>query len=238
MYVSKIAFLVTISRHLKFATIDMLANRQEETVAKSLIQVMRLYGSRGFLVRMTHADKEFEVLRGRLADAGSGLNVCSNAEHIPEVERFIRTVKERAHCMYNSVPFQQFPILMLKEMVTACVFWLNMFPPHDGVSSTLSPRALMTGFNLDYNKHCRLEFGSYVQTHEEHDNSLQLRTTGAIALRPTGNRQGGYYFMSLTTGRKLTRNCWTALPVPQDVIDRVNTLGRRSNAASALSFAW
>jgi hypothetical protein len=96
----------------------------------------------------------------------------------------------------------------------------------------------MTGFNLDYNKHCRLEFGAYVQTHEEHDNSLQSRTTGAIALRPTGNRQGGYYFLSLTTGRKLTRNRWTALPMPQDVIDRVNTLGRRSNAASALSFAW
>jgi hypothetical protein len=98
--------------------------------------------------------------------------------------------------MYNSVPFQRFPILMLKEMVTACVFWLNMFPPHDSISKTLSPCALMTAFSLDYSKHCRLEFGSYVQTHEEHDNSMQSQTTGAIALRPTGKCQGGYYFMS------------------------------------------
>ena len=66
-----------------------------------------------------------------------------------------------------------------------------MFLAHDGVSDTLSPHALMTGYDLDYHKHCRLQFGSYVQTHEEHDNSMQLRTTGAIALRPTGNRQGG-----------------------------------------------
>jgi hypothetical protein len=36
MYVNKIAFLVTISCHLKFATIEMIANCQEETVAKSL----------------------------------------------------------------------------------------------------------------------------------------------------------------------------------------------------------
>jgi hypothetical protein len=142
MYVNKIVFLVTISRHLKFATIHMLANRQEKTIAKSLIQVMRVYGSRGFLVKMTHADGEFEVLCGRLADAGSGLNVCSNAEHIPEIKRFIRTVKERAHCMYNSVPFQQFPILMIKEMVTACVFWLNMFPLTTGYHQLSAPGPL------------------------------------------------------------------------------------------------
>jgi hypothetical protein len=127
---------------------------------------------------------------------------------------------------------------MIKEMVTACVFWLNMFPRHDGVSATLSPRALMTGYTLDYTKHCRLEFGSYVQTHEEHDNSMDSRTTGAIALRPTGNRQGGYYFMSLSTGRKLTRNCWTALLLPQDMIDCVDTLGCRCHAAVDLTFAW
>jgi hypothetical protein len=148
----------------------------------------RLYGSRGFLVTMTHADGEFEPLWNSLAKSGSGLNICLNDEHVPEVKRFIRTVKERSRCLYNLVPFRRFPVLMLKEMVTSCVFWLNMFPSHDGVSDTLSPRTLMTGYTLDYAKHCRLEFGSYVQTHEEHDNSMESCTTGAIALRPTGNR--------------------------------------------------
>jgi len=127
---------------------------------------------------------------------------------------------------------------MIKEMVVASVFWLGMFPSLDGIADTLSPRALMTGLTLDYTKHCWLEFGSYVQTHEDHNNSMQSRTTGVIALRPTGNRQGGYYFMSLTTGRKITRNHWTELPMPQDVIDRVNALGRRSNAANNLTFTW
>jgi hypothetical protein len=173
MYVNKIAFLVTISRHIKFATIELIANRQEDTIGKCVTNIMQLYGSRGFLVNMTHADGEFEVLRGRLADAGSALNVCSNDEHVPEIKRFIRMVKEIALCMYNSVPFTRFPVLMLKEMVTACVLWLNTFPPHDGASATLSPCALMTGFTLDYVKHCRLELGSYVQTHEEHDNLMQ-----------------------------------------------------------------
>jgi hypothetical protein len=185
MYMNKIPFLIMISWNIKFATIELLANRQEETIGKCITNIMRLFGSRRFLVNMTHADGEFEVLCGQLSDAGSGLNVCSNAEHIPNIERFIRTVKESAQCMYNSVPFSRFPILLIKEMVTACAFWLNMFPPIDGIFTTLSPRALITGFTLDYAKHCRLEFESYVQTHEDHDNSMQSRTMGVIALRCT-----------------------------------------------------
>jgi hypothetical protein len=45
MYVNKIAFLTTISRHIKFATIELLANRQEDMIRKCVTNVMRLYGS-------------------------------------------------------------------------------------------------------------------------------------------------------------------------------------------------
>jgi len=58
----------------------------------------------------------------------------------------------------------------------------------------------------------------------------------SIALRPTENAQGGYYFISLTTGRRLNRNHWTELPMPQDVINRIHTLARRSNANTSLLF--
>jgi hypothetical protein len=66
---------------------------------------------------------------------------------------------------------------------------------------------------------------------------MATQTTGAIALRPTSNAQGGYYFLSLTTGRRLNRNRWTKLPMPADVIDRVHTLVRRQNAALGITFA-
>jgi hypothetical protein len=58
---------------------------------------------------------------------------------------------------------------------------LNVYPPKDGVSRHISPRELITGIQIDYNKHIRAEFGEYVQTHEQHDNSMKTRTTGAIA---------------------------------------------------------
>eukprot|EP00978_Attheya_sp_CCMP212_P022914 scaffold69305_cov32-Attheya_sp.AAC.1 len=65
---------------------------------------------------------------------------------------------------------------------------------------------------------------------------MHARTTGAIALRPTGNSQGGYYFYSLTTGRRLNRNNWTVLPMPNEVIDRILTLARRSRNDNGLTF--
>ena len=63
------------------------------------------------------------------------------------------------------------------------------------------------------------------------------RTTGAIALRPTGNAQGGHYFYSLSTGRRLNRNHWTVVPMPAEVVQRVDRLSRRPLGLNALEFA-
>jgi hypothetical protein len=238
MFVNRIPFLVSISRNLKFGTSEVLKNRKNATIIQAFKNIKGIYQKRGFKIVTCHADGEFEPMRGDMIELGMELNSVSADEHVPEIERYIRTVKERTRCVYNTVPFKKMPSSMVVEMVHAGVFWLNMFPPEDGVSKTLSPRAIVTGLEADYNKHCRLEFGAYAQVHEEHDNTMQARTTGAIALRPTGNAQGGYYFYSLSTGRRLNRNHWTELPMPQDVIDRVHTFARRCNANKNLLFAW
>jgi hypothetical protein len=160
-------------------------------------------------------------------------------EHVPEIERRIGTVKERTRCIYDMLPFQQILPRMLIEMVYSSNFWLNSFPPDDhGVSPVLSPRAIVAGMELNYAKHChhQLKFGTYVQTHEEHDNSMATCTTGAIALQPTGNNKGGYYFYNLTTGQRINRNRWTSLPMPNDVIDPVRNLAHKARANIGLLF--
>ena len=87
----------------------------------------------------------------------------------------------------------------------------------------VSPHTIITGQHVDYNKHCKYEFGQYVQVHHQHDNTMLPQTTGALALRPTGNAQGNFYFFSLTTGRVLNRVHATPLPMPDNVIKRVET---------------
>ena len=63
MFVNKIPFLITVSRHLRFVTVTALSNRQIDTLRTNLQSVVRLYHLRGFDVTTLLADPEFEALR-------------------------------------------------------------------------------------------------------------------------------------------------------------------------------
>ena len=236
MYVNKIPFLMSISRHIRFGTAQHIKNQQGTTIFNGRQAVHQIYLQRGFRIRNAFMDGQFEPLRGNLAELGILLNTASNDEHVPEIERQIRTVKERTRAIYCTLPFNKMPRRLIIVMVYAANYWLNMFPRKGGVSKTLSPRALLTGKTWSYTTHCKLEFGDYVQTHEEHDNSMAARTIGAIALRRTGNTQGDYFFFSLTTGRVLNRGRWTSLPMPNEVIDRIHRMARQEHGNNGLFF--
>ena len=170
---------------------------------KCIKGVVTLYRKAGFKVTTTLMDGEFVPLRGGLAELGLRLNETSRDEHVGDIERYIRTVKERMRAIYNSLPFQKIPTRLVIEMAKTTVFWLNAFPTAGGASQQMSPRTIVTGQQVDYKRHCRFQFGGYAQTHEEHNNSMNPRTIGAIALRPVGNGKGSFYFMSISTGRVL-----------------------------------
>jgi hypothetical protein len=227
IFVNKIPFFMSISRNIRFITGEVLNNRKEATLVKALKRIYGIYRKRGFCIQLIIGDLAFECTRGTIAaDIQSNLNICGEDEHVPEIERCIRTVKERTRCTYNVTPFDHFPPRMLIEMVFLNIFWLNAFPHRLGVSQTLSPQAIITGLGVGYNKHCHIEYGQYLQTHEKHNNSMTTRTIGALALHPTGNQQGGYYFYSLSSGQRLHRTHWTELPMPAKVRDRVHALAR------------
>ena len=238
MFVNKHPFLVTTSRGIRFITAEYLPNRQADTVLEAIVRVKKIYNLRYFSVTHIVADSEFECLRADISDEHATLETVAEDEHVPEVERCIRTVKERCRALWSGLPFRTVPTRMLIEFILGCVTWLNMFPPSDGVSRTISPRAIITGIRADYKRHCRIEPGTYVQTHEEHDNTMAGRTLGAIALRPQGNAQGSYYFLNLRTGQRISRLRWNELPMPEEVINRVHVLARRNNAHRALTFAY
>ena len=111
-------------------------------------------------------------------------------------------------------------------MVHHAVFLLNMFPRHNRVLTTLSPQSIITGKGTNYNKHCKYEFGQYVQLHDQNDNSMLPCTTGVITLCLTGNAQGNFLFLSLTTGWILNQVIATPLPMQDNVIVREETLAR------------
>eukprot|EP00981_Chlorochromonas_danica_P014098 scaffold7343_cov234-Ochromonas_danica.AAC.1 len=66
---------------------------------------------------------------------------------------------------------------------------------------------------------------------------MAARTMGAISLGPTGNGQGSYRFLNLSTWRLVTRRSWTALPIPREVVEMINNRANeeRSKTGNDLS---
>jgi hypothetical protein len=95
MYVNGIPMLVSISRDIRFSTVEALANRNKGTLVKAIKNIAAIYRRAGFKVVAALMDGEFESLRGELADIEIGLNTTARDEHVGDIERFIRTLKER-----------------------------------------------------------------------------------------------------------------------------------------------
>ena len=57
--------------------------------------------------------------------SGINLNTTAQDEHVPEIERYIPTIKERIRAKTNTLPFEQLPHHLIVEIAYNAVFWLN-----------------------------------------------------------------------------------------------------------------
>jgi hypothetical protein len=121
-------------------------------------KIVKVYRRAGFKVISALMDGEFEPLRGELADIGVALNVAAPDEHVGDIERYIRTIKERMRGICNTLPFKKLPQRKVIEMAKSSVFWLNAFTATQGESNVLSPRTIITGQTVDFNSHCSNQF--------------------------------------------------------------------------------
>ena len=144
-----------------------IANRTDECLSKAFDETFRVYYINGFTIKSLPVDPDFESLQDAMNDADIVVHWVPAQQHVPEIERTIRTVKDRYRCAYHSLPFQATPKLMIKALAKRVVNFLNMFPPKEGISEHWSPRAIVTGKPLDYKTSCICPFESFVQaTHE------------------------------------------------------------------------
>ena len=153
MYVNRIPFVTTISRNIKFTTVEAIQNRTKSQLVQSIKNVLPIYTKRGLQVDNALLDGEFVPLHTDLRTPGINPKFATQNEHVPKIERQHRVIKECARACRHALPVKVLPRLMLVEMVNNCALWLNMFPPKGGIES-VSPRTLMTGIKLDYKKHC------------------------------------------------------------------------------------
>ena len=133
-------------------------------------------------------------------------------------------MKEGTRCDVQRLPYSHYTKAMIKASITKRVKDLNKLPSNNGISNTLSPSTLITGKpSSDFLEVIKLNFGDYVQAYnaKKITNTNKSRAVGVIALYPSGNEVGGWYFISLATGKEIHGNGWTELPMGDDVRQRV-----------------
>ena len=238
-FVQKQAFIHFISRKLGYRTAIPVNNRSKSTILKTLLKEIKLYVGRGFIVRDVHADSEFECAREALSNAHKEdglrdlpgpvhLEIYTTNEHVKEVERSIRTIKDMLRATAHGMPYKRLPKQIVKGLVAYSVQNLNLFPYANGISQDMSPSMIVHGTPApDYNMF-KLEFGTYALITNKTTNTPRARAYGAIALHPTGNSDGSYNFMSLSTGEVVSGapGYWTTAPISDMVIARVETLAK------------
>ena len=156
------------------------------------------------------------------------MNLTSANEHVPEIDRRIRVVKERGICVIHSLPFNRIPRLLLIHIVFFSVKMLNYLPTKGGVSNVYTPNTTMSGETLHYNRYLVLNIGQYRQFYEEDTpgNIQAARTKSTICLGPSENNQRGFKFISIQPAKKITIRIWDAISMPDTVIARVNELAK------------
>ena len=236
MFVNGMPMLTGIDRSIRFRSLVPLTNRTAPELYSGLDKILRHYNDGGYTVQRIHCDQEFKPIMAEVEDKlDVKMNYTVTDEHVPEAERNNRTIAECIRATYHNLPYKTMPKLMLRYLAMVCAHQLNLFPAKGGVSAYLSPHVLVGGQNLDFEKHCQIPFGSYVQANQENDpkNTNAPRTIDCIYLRPiTRNIQGGHELMDLNSGRMITRQRVWEIPVTDVVIQAVERMGEEQGIKS------
>jgi hypothetical protein len=188
-WVNRRPYFHTILEWTKFRTVVAINNRYKRTLLMETKVVTNMYETRGFNVTRIKGDQEFACISNDALPIP--LNVANADDHVAEVEQSIRTISERTRCLVQGLPYKWIPKVMIRATIENANKVMNQFPAQNGMSDTLSLLTIMTGKPTpDYND-LKIKFGSYAQVFEENTptNTPITRTTGAIALTPTGNVQ-------------------------------------------------
>ena len=162
--------LTSIDRSIKFRSLVIIKGRKSQYYFQALDVIFRVYNGAGFQIKHIQCDKEFQPLMNDVKDELEvTMNYANPKDHVPEAERNNRTIQERVRVGYHRLPYNRLPLILVKPLALISTNMLNMFPVKGGVSSYYSPHMIMQGRKLDYNKHCQVPFGAYVQVNNEPD---------------------------------------------------------------------
>ena len=139
-----------------------MTNRKIITIFKALKAMHNYYLQRGLKIVFIKGDGEFKPLEVMMPElyGAPKLNLASASEHVPEIERKIRVIKEQVCAVMYGMPFNAVPPIIVVRAVLFVTKQLNSFPVKSSVNYSL--KQIMSGELVHY-KFCSMPFGVYCQ---------------------------------------------------------------------------
>jgi hypothetical protein len=172
MFVNGVPFLVSSSRNIMLTTIEHAPDCKAPKLGYLIHRIMNTYACAGVNVHTILMDNEFEKIKDHVH---ATLNTPAASEHVGEIERRIRVIREHCRGIICTLPYTQIPQIMLIYLLYHVVMWLNNFPVANGISDRFSPHRILQHNKLEVKYHCIAPFGSYCKVHEDNapTNSMQ-----------------------------------------------------------------
>jgi hypothetical protein len=150
-FVNNNPLFLTLSCKIMFTAVNHLADCTLLQIFKAFKEIYQYYLQRGFHITVVHANGEFVPLKPLIESIPGGpvVNLASANEHMLEVERCVRVVKERCRATRHRLPFERIPKIMKVHILLNVVKLLNFFSTKGGLSETLVPKTIMSGETLN-----------------------------------------------------------------------------------------
>ena len=165
MFVEGAPFFVSVAQPLDLIQVTDLKGKGYATILHQAFEEHKgNLESKGYNIQDVFTDGEagIEAIKDCINKSVRGrYNPTGPEQHVPVVERAIRTVKERTRSILCGLPYE-LPGSLLGYLASFAVRAINMIPSHDATGN-LSPREKLIGLKTDVERDLRVEFGQCVQ---------------------------------------------------------------------------
>ena len=176
MHVGEMPFIVTLITPLNLLMTVRIENRSVPHIWKKIQSQIANISKKGFKITKARVDPESGLIALDNLFASVGIEMCSVGvnQHIADVERRIRVIKERCRAIVNTLPYR-----LCKKLLEYLIYFvtkrLNMEPTS---VNNYGPSAWETyaGVKIDYGRMIKAAFGEYCQADTNTgDNSMDAR---------------------------------------------------------------
>jgi Reverse transcriptase (RNA-dependent DNA polymerase) len=127
-YVLGLPFSLSVSRNVHFLSCRSIPNPEKPSISKCVSSDINIYQNRGFTVTAIHCDGEYNHVKPLFPNVN--FNICAPEDHVPKVERAIRTVKDTIRSTIHGMPYHRLPRTIVKELaIDESAYDRNYIPP-------------------------------------------------------------------------------------------------------------